>query len=247
MAFNRLAVAWLVCFTAIPLALYIVAVVNSDWVSYDLLPGSQLRTEDDDAPEYIKRNAESTVVLRYNWTGVLSYGLWQYHLDPTFARNSTALPSTHHISDCYQSPTGAGHHRVCPTLILVRSFMVTAPILTVLFSLSLIRMFYYRNWAMLSSPVDAVVFSLIPPLIASIGWIVFHFVVAKDLLRAAEFLPLYLSDTFSWETHHVVGFSQLLFILAWAIQYVAVFALAAAHCAPCRARNQRELAPLITP
>eukprot|EP00048_Salpingoeca_helianthica_P017169 m.235908 g.235908 ORF g.235908 m.235908 type:complete len:249 (+) comp20328_c0_seq1:13-759(+) len=247
MAVHRAAILWLLCFTVIPLALYIAAVVTPEWVSYTLLPGSQLRAEDDDEPEYVKRSAPvlgPTVVLRYNWTGALTYGLWEYYLDPDF-HNSTP-PASHHISDCYQSPTGSGHHRVCPTLILVRSFVVTSPILTVLFSLSLIRMFYFRHWAMLSSPVDALVFSFIPPLVASIGWIVFHVVVAKDLTRAAEFLPLYLDPSFSWELKEVVGFSQLLFILAWAFQFTAVFLFAGVHCFLNRPRQNQELAPLFT-
>lgn len=238
--FNRaLALLALLVLSAVPFAAYIGSLATNSWVSYDVLAGSQLRYEDDDGPEYIRDGTgEEPRLLVYNWTGLVEIGMWRYTLTPLNANGSYGDVVSQTISDCYQAPTTTVHHRACPTLILVRSFAVCAPILTLISLVCVLHIF--RRQGFLTTPRwDAITFAVVPGLAGFVAWAIFRFTFGQNLEDASDFLPIY-TVTLASRMHTMVGLSQAAFLAAWAMQVAIAVAFTVILCLPRPARGGFE-------
>jgi hypothetical protein len=205
---------WLVLFACAPIVLFMESIVSNNWVSYNLLPGTQLRYADDDDPEYIR---EAQFLLSHNWTGILKIGLWKYSLQENI--NGTLLDErSHDISSCYAEMS---HHRLCPSLLLVRSLIVTAPILSAITAYAVYSVIKVHGLQRCNS----VLFAFVPISTAFIGWIVFRSTWGTDLSSASHFLPLIPTSTsLVWNIREMWGPSQVFFMAAIACQAFATIA-----------------------
>ena len=241
----------LTTFAFVPCVLYVTAVVTNSWACFRLLPGSKLRLQDDDNPEYIEistlgvsshthapsqkhsptpSSVNDPVLLTYNWSGELCIGLWTFTLQPTFPNETySGRKEQRTISNCYQSTTSTTRHRVCPILILTRSFVVTAPILSVIFCITILHILS-RPRTVLTQRCDALIFAFFPGLTACIGWVIFRMGIVEYLPNAAEFLPLYVDDGLAWKPLTPLGSSQTVFMAGWALQLIVALYFSALHC-----------------
>jgi hypothetical protein len=231
--------AFLALFFVTPTVLYILSHTSNSWITFEVLPGSLLRYEDDDAPEYIREIHDSLLV--YNWTGLLEFGLWTYSLSPR-VNGTLREPTVTKISSCYQSPSDSSHHRICPLLILVRSFAICAPIITFISAISVFGIM--RRESLLSTRWDAIILSFFPSICGMVGWCIFHFMLGDDLSKSAEFLPIYTGRDLLWQTDTTVGSSQLFFLIAWTLQLFCGFLFSLSFCM-CTGGRREERAPLL--
>lgn len=216
-------------FSIVPFAAYITSLATNEWVTYNVLPGSQLRFEDDDGPQYIRAEPE-IAFLTYNWTGVIEFGLWKYSLRP-LVNETLGDAVTYAMSDCYQSPTTtATHHRVCPLLILARSFAICAPILTFISTASIVHIFSRQATVLSFFRCDALIFAFLPAIAGLSGWLLVHLTFGQDLSSASDFLPIHVTSSFGWSPRVDFGYSQIFYLTAWALQMFAALLLCTSYC-----------------